>query len=891
MLTFLQLVAQSLRQKFGNDFSRIVIVTPNKRARLFLSEYLANGGGVSQPSVIWAPRYVTISELFTSLSPYQIADPIETVCRIHQLYVKFTGATISLDDFYGWGEKILADFEDADKARVDMHKLLVNLSDLKHLDRFDYIDEDMEKALQTFFRDFTVERHSAIREEFLRLWDALLPIYTELNQELCSESLTYEGALYRRVVEGLEKGSINLPPNEQTTYIFVGFNVLSRVEHDLFLYLQRMKRALFYWDYDRYYVDDNRLIEAGLFIRENLHAFPNELPAECFDNLNHIERIEYISTPTEHSGTSFLTQWVHEQLKDPTLTSPRDIAIVLCNESLLQPVIAALPEDVGPVNVTKGYPLAQTPAARIIENAFDLASRRNPSPDVTAFLTHLSEDIQQAAIQHPAPATPRIEDMQLVLNAESYFQAYTIIQRFLLIDSHGFLRVSLPTLHRLIRSVIKSSSIPLHGEPAVGIQVMGLLETRLLSPRRILILSANDANLPGNSTSSTIIPFLLREHFGMPTLRHRTSIHAYYFYRLIQRAEVASITYVAASDAGSNGELSRFLTQIEMESTHTIHHRTITNQPPPAIRPRSAVSKPDDLPSLLTYLSPSAINTYLGCPKQFYYRYVRRIHEPPRKPDVIDLPTFGSIFHRVAETIYAPAGEDKERVIDPTYLRHLLSKEGSPIIDEHILQAFAKYDAKPDTVTSTVIKRYIKRLIEMDCHHDQITILGTEYNVDHKVIVNLEDGNCFPITLRGEIDRLDRVVKDGQELTRIIDYKTGRHDEHSWTDWDELFLPSKTQKHYILQTLYYTSLMHHERPGIALAPALIFIQRTGTEDYDPYLYYNKQRISDFTPYAQEFEGRLSALIREIYDPTLTYTPTPFSEKCAKCPYVDLCASD
>lgn len=891
MLTFLQLVAQSLRQKFGNDLSRVVVITPNKRTRLFLSEYLIEGSQVSHSSVVWAPRYVTISELFTSLSPYQIADPIETVCRIHRLYVRNSGATVSLDDFYGWGEKILAEFEDADKARVDMKRLLVNLSDLKHLDRFDYIDEEMEKALQAFFHDFTVERHSAIREEFLRLWDALQPIYVGLGEELRKESLAYEGGLYRQVIEGLESGSISLPDRDETTYVFVGFNVLSRVEHDLFLYLQRMGSALFYWDYDQYYVGDNTLIEAGLFLRENLRTFPNELVPGCFDNFRNIGRIEYVSTPTEHAGTSYVTQWLREQLNDPTLTSPRDIAIVLCSETLLQPVVAALPEEAGTINVTKGYPLFQTPAARLIEKEFSQALRRNPSPVITDFLTHLSEEMQQAAMQHPAPSKPAMDDMQLVLYAESYFQAYTIIQRFLLLDKRGYLRISLSTLHRLMRSVIKSSSIPLHGEPAAGIQVMGLLETRCLSPRRILILSASEANLPGNSPGSTIIPYLLREHFGMPTLRHRTSIHAYYFYRLIQRAEIVSATYVAASDAGSNGEPSRFLTQIEMESPHTIHHLVITNQPPPAIRPRSGVSKPVDLPSLLTYLSPSAINTYLRCPKQFYYRYVRRIHEPPRKPDVIDLPTFGSIFHRIAETLYAPAEGQAERTIDPAYLRWLLSDEGSATVDDHLHRAFAHFDTKPDTVTSTVIKRYILRLIEMDSRLGRLTILGTEHSVNHDITVKLGKNHSFPVTLLGEIDRIDRIVEDGQELTRIIDYKTGRHDEHSWSQWDELFLPSKTQKHYILQTLYYALLTRHRMNGVPLTPALIFIQRAGSADYDPYLYCNKQRVTDFTPYAEEFEDRLFALIHEIFDPALTYDPTPIAEHCLSCPYADLCALD
>lgn len=885
-MTFLQQVAHSLRQRFGHDFSQVTIVCPNKRARLFLSEYLVKDSEEEPSKPIWAPSYLTISELFNSLTSIVVADPIETVCRIYRLYLEQTDAEETLDSFYGWGEKILADFDDADKNLVNVQQLFTNLADLKALDSLDYIDKRMEQAIQSFFREFSVARDSQVKQRFIQLWSALPGIYQTLNAQLKEEGMAYEGALYRSVYNELESGQLTLPdPN--MTYVMVGFNVLSEVEKRLFLYLKKEQRALFYWDYDKYYLHKGSFHEAGTFIARNLELFGNELPAESFDNFRHIQHVEYVAAPTETVQAQYMNEWLRQQLADPTVEE-REIAVVLCNESLLQSILNTIPDEVEHINVTKGFPLGQTPAASLVESYLGAHAANDKETALDVLLTTLTERLHTAALAEPAPERPTAAEMYKVLYAEAYFVMHTILQRFLRLVQGGLLPVTVGTLRSLIRQVVDQTSVPFHGEPARGVQIMGLLETRSLSPRRLLLLSTNEGKLPSKLSDNSLVPYPLRENFGMTTSRHRAAVFAYYFYRLAQRAESLTCTFNSSSDGLSCGEKSRFLTQLEMESGLPVKYLTITNQPPPPAQPLSAIVKPENLPELLKHLSPSAINCYLRCPKQFYYRHVRHIPEPPHEPDVIDPALFGTIFHRAAETLYQRSEADTHgRIITPEYLQSLVTDQGRRILQEHIRQAFHHAKANEDVVTIAIVTRYLQRLVKADAAWGcPITILGTEKDVESIFTVKAGEKE-IQVRLIGNIDRLDRINIDGTEVTRIIDYKTGSKKETSWKDWDNIFVPSPKQSYYILQTFYYALLMQEEMPNAQIAPALLFIQ-SADKSKDPFIYHEKKRILNFAEYADEFRARLQRLLEEIYNPALAFEPTPVTDHCRTCPYSELC---
>mgnify|MGYP000481448417 FL=1 len=305
METFLKQVAHDLYKKTEGDFTKVAIVFPNKRASLFFNEYMAQ----ESDRPIWSPTYVSISELFRQSSELTIADPIKLVCDLYKVFQKATGSKETLDDFYFWGEMLIADFDDADKNMADTKALFSNLKDLNELmDNYDFLEEGQKEASSQFFHNFSIDQVTELKQRFISLWDVLGDIYTEYKAQLESQSIAYEGMLYRQVIEQLDVEA--LPYH---TYVFVGFNVLNKVEHTLFKKLNEAGKALFYWDYDTFYLNKTPH-EAGEFIRRNLRDFPSELPVSCFDNLSQPKDITFIESPTENGQVRYLPQWIRENL-------------------------------------------------------------------------------------------------------------------------------------------------------------------------------------------------------------------------------------------------------------------------------------------------------------------------------------------------------------------------------------------------------------------------------------------------------------------------------------------------------------------------------------------------------------------------------------------------
>ena len=583
MKTFLQLVAQDLHSKIGNDLSRVAIVFPNKRASLFFNEHLAS----QSDHPIWSPAYVSISELFQQLSDQKLGDPIRLVCELYKIFREETKSEESLDDFYFWGELLISDFDDVDKNLVDADKLFTNLQDLKNImDDFDFLDKEQEDAIRQFFQNFSIEKHTKLKEKFISLWDKLGDIYRSYRSQLASLSIAYEGMLYRNVIEALDTNALRYDK-----YVFVGFNVLNKVETRFFSLLQEAGKALFYWDYDLFYTRlPQQRHEAGEFILRNLEKFPNELPETVFDCLRHPKKVRFISSPTENAQARYLPEWVRDTLLNKDLQEKpceeKENAVVLCNESLLLPVLHSIPSEVKNVNITMGFPLAQTPVYSFINAVVELQTTgyhsetgRYSYDTVQAVLKHpytrqislkaepLERELTKTNRFYPLPTelkqddflsllfTPRSgiraiclyiiellkevstlyrqeseqDDIFNQLYRESLFKSYTMVNRLLNLIENGELQIRIDTLKRLLSRILNAANIPFHGEPAIGMQVMGVLETRNLDFRNLIMLSLNEGQLPKSSGESSFIPYNLPKAFGMTTIEHKNAVYAYYF--------------------------------------------------------------------------------------------------------------------------------------------------------------------------------------------------------------------------------------------------------------------------------------------------------------------------------------------------------------------------
>lgn len=928
MPAFLQIVAKDLLQKFGHDLSQIVVVFPNKRASLFLNDYLSVDA--SQP--IWAPRYITINELFRSLGDTQINDPIDTICRVHQHYMQATGDMVSLDNFYGWAERLLSDFDDVDKNMADASALFQNIRDLRELERTDYLTEEQTEVLKRFFKEFNPEHQSEIRERFSRLWNALLPIYEQLNDELAAEGLAYEGAAFRRTVERLKSGAVT-PPAHVDKYVFVGFNVLDRVEWQLFSQLQQMGKALFYWDYDKYYLpsekerflsDDDRQLtpeerrfsqllwedaEAGLFLRQNLQQFPNALSEEHFDNLRHIQHIEMVAASTETMQVQSVSPWLKENLTPDA----KRTAVVLCNESLLQPLLHTLPFNVEEVNVTKGFPLNHTAAATLVERELGKMERQAQAPSTVESLKSLVKAVETTAQALVVKSDFDNERFEHILQSEAYAQMNALLNRLLLIAESGRLMVNPTTLRRIVRQIVRQSVIPFAGEPAVGLQVMGVLETRCLDFDHIIMLSVNEGVLPQKSSDNSFIPYLLRKAFGLTTPERKTAVYAYYFYRLIQRAKRLRLLYNSSSEGIVDGEKSRFLTQLMVESQLPIQHIALSSDPASLHDTPQPVEKPADLIELLKInhkkekkehvsLSPSDINSYLRCQLRFYYERVLRIQQPKPSEDEVQPNTLGTIFHTAAELIYTNLLEQRGGKGDSDYFKHLVAHP--ELLQGYIREAIEKENVKCTPLLLNIIEIFLQSLLEHDAKYPDFRIKALESY--HSMWLNLpSSAPISQVAIGGIIDRLDTIIHQGQEFLRIVDYKTGGKVEES-KDLDELFTTrGAKQKHYMLQTFIYAAILEDEferqQKGnsvphlptelsrLPIAPSLFFVHRLRKKDYSPYLQVDKDEVLDFQARFPEFRERLGELVAEILNSALPFEPnTKEIQMCNTCPYYSLC---
>ncbi len=957
MESFLKLVAADLYKHTEGNLAHTAVVFPNKRAGLFFNEYLAQ----ESESPIWSPAYVSISELFRSLSPWEVGDPVKLVCELYKIFRRETQSTETLDDFYFWGEMLISDFDDADKNKVDTDELFSNLQDLRNImDDYTFIDDEQEEAIRQFFQNFSIERRTALKERFISLWDVLGNIYKGFRESLASQNIAYEGMMYRHVIEHLDVDKL---PYEK--YVFVGFNVLNKVEHTLFTQLKDAGKAVFYWDYDEFYMKENRQAvthEAGEFIRRNLRDFPSPLSGELFKNLSKPKEVHYIASSTENAQARYLPQWIRNNLTTPE----KETAVVLCNEALLQPVLHSLPAEVKHVNITMGFPLSQTPVYSFLitllelhTHGFNFKSGRYTFQSVVTLLKHpytrqltgqaellekeltrnnrfyplpgelgkdefltrlftplsgnlnlcirLSETLQQVAGIYQAN-TSGTEDTDAFnqLYRESLFKAYTTINRFRTLIEEDELTVQSETFRRLLVKVLSTTNIPFHGEPAIGMQVMGVLETRNLDFRHLVLLSVNEGQLPKSGGDSSFIPYNLRKAFGMTTIEHKIAVYAYYFYRLLQRAERITLMYNTSSDGLNRGEWSRFMLQFLIEWPHPITRQFLeAGQSPQGTSPITVEKTPDVMRRMQSLFdvranpkakfSPSALNYYLDCPLKFYYRYVAGLSAPDEVSAEIDSATFGSIFHYAAEHIYKDL-TTHGKVINKEALETLLRNEVK--LQDYVDTAFKKLffnvpqNEKPEyngvqLINSAVIARYLKQLLQNDLRYAPFTFIASEMEVDEPIDIQTPKG-VIKSRIGGIIDRMDS--KDG--TLRIVDYKTGG-DADTPPHVESLFIPDKKRSNYVFQTFLYAAIMCRKQPTMKIAPALLYIHRAATETYSLVIQMGeprkpKEAVEDFSKYEKEYRERLQGLLEEIFNPEKSFTQTEIIEKCTYCDFKALC---
>lgn len=953
--SFLQLVAVDLYRKYGGDMSDVAVIFPNNRARLFFSEaFFAEGGG----KPLWSPAYLSISELFVSESNMALADSLKLICELYKVYCKETGSKESFDEFYFWGEILLSDFDDVDKNSVDAHKLFINVEDWEALDAHTaHLDDEQLEALRRFFHHFTPENRSELKRRFRSIWDCLGLIYQHFREQLVKQGLAYEGMMYRGVVERLlTEGTSSL---KYKKYVFVGFNVLNKVEQMFFELLQRADKALFYWDYDRYYLD-RQSHEAAFFLRRNLEKFPNQLLPDCFDNFARIpKKITFVASSTENAQARYLPVWVNSLKEQGTFDVARS-AVVLCNETLLLPVLHAIPDEIGEINVTMGFPMIQTPLYSLIVALLELQTQgyivqskqykyglvvpilkhafvQMMTPEAAKLNNWLTENnrfsptleelhrnevlkllftpidgceqladylLRVFALIARKYAEKNVNEEQDNLYSESLFRAYTLVNRLKGLIHTEELVLRMTTFNRLLQRMLSKAAVPFNGEPVRGLQIMGVLETRNLDFDNLMLCSVNEQQLPKGGNENSFIPYLLRKAFGMTTIEQKNALFSYYFFRLLQRASHITLLYNTSSDGVNQGEQSRFLLQLLLESPFEIVRKEIHNavkpMPDTAIR---IMKTPEMIETMLrrystqnperSYLSPSALNVYIDCSLKFYLRHYLRLAAKEEVSEEIDNASFGTIFHKTAELLYDSLNERGRNVnaegID-YYLESPLKIEA--LIDRAFNTEFFKREPNCkieysgiQAVNRKVIYDFIVHLLQIDRQYAPFRMVAMEEKVSGIIPVAV-DGVTHEIVLGGKVDRQD--WKEG--ILRIIDYKTGGQLNVSANNLDNLFDSlSEHRPSYLFQVFLYSILKYRSITvsGI-IKPMILYIHKVGKGMDKQIIKLGGEEITDISMIEADFLERLNGLLQTLFDVNIPFVQTENRKSCEYCEFKKIC---
>ena len=830
MVPFLKQVAAHYF-KGGGHGSPLCFIFPNRRSMVFFRKYLSEVVAESSDVPVKAPGMFTINDFFQKVHGGRCADRVTLLLELYGCYKSLNPKAESLDEFIFWGDVILGDFNDVDKYLADPSMLYANVADFKSMqDTFEYLTGTQRAAIENFVRHFndrsgrlTVDLGSDspnVKERFLQIWNILYPLYRDFRKSLEAKGLAYEGMVYRELAERLQdepvadilKGVFH----RDTGYVFVGLNALNECEKTLMRKMRDSGAAQFCWDYSGNMIRDSRN-KSSFFMSENVREFPQSFQPD--PEGVEVPSFKVVSVPSSIGQVKLLPDIIG--------SSPEDTAIVLPDESLLMPLLNTIPPEIEDINVTMGYPMSASAfygmmkgicamllharkrgdgwcfyyrqvrslfSNSIFRKAMGLegeAAVRRIRQEAKLFIPEqdlrgcrlfelvfrpVIRDLQAAdrdqidsfaayqmeLISHVAPTLK--DDTSLAVELEFAREYYRAVNRL-----RGFgLAVQPLTYVRILEQLIGAVSVPFRGEPLKGLQVMGPLETRALDFRNIVLMSANEGIFPKKSVSSSFIPPELRKGFGLPTYEFQDAVWAYYFYRMITRAENVWILYDSRTEGMKTGEESRYIKQLEYHFRIPLC-RYAADARARSVQEEGEISKTEqDVESIrASELSATSLQNYMACPAKFYYSSVRGLVAEEEVAESMDAAMIGTVYHGVMQYMY----QVPDRVVTADYVRGWLGRRPeirSKVVELMLEQLRDVELAGRNLVVCDVIVKYVLKTLERDLEVmslrgvDRFRIEGLEIRLRARV------GN---FRFKGYIDRLDSFA-DGE--VRVVDYKTGK---------------------------------------------------------------------------------------------------------------------
>ncbi|MCB0382000.1 MAG: PD-(D/E)XK nuclease family protein [Psychroserpens sp.] len=915
MVSFISDVVLDLQKK-NVDFSKLTFVLPSKRAGVFLKSQIST----HLNKTIFAPHILSIEEFVETLSDLKYANNTELLFEFYKVYIEHTpkDQIEPFDTFSKWAQILIQDFNEIDRYLVPPNKI------------FDYLNAIKEIELQHWSLD---ENPSTYIKNYLSFWKRLKLFYEELNHHLIKNKKGYQGLVYREAIENLEQFIVS-KTNEQ--FVFVGFNALNKAEEIIIQELLQQNIASIYWDIDTKFVED-KIHDAGLFIREHKAQW-KYFKKENFNWLSNYytkaKTINCIGTPKNIGQIKYVGELLSNLKKQNR--SFEHTAIVLGDESLLIPLLNSIPEGIGAINITMGLPLNSIPMASLFEELFKLHKSDSLNlyyKDIISILSnqfikplfktdqiHISDqiinDIQQNNISYLsidklktlAHSKSELIDLlfgswqnnseialkkcsSLILEikksldqnknenllALEYLYRFNVVFNELNTLNHTYSYVnSISVLFGLYKELLKSETLDFKGEPLKGLQIMGMLESRVLDFETVIMTSVNEGILPAGKSNNSFIPFDVKLENKMPTYKEKDAVYTYHFYRLLQRADEIYIVYNTEPDVLNGGEKSRFITQLEIDDTHEINHHVVSPKVPINHQNLIEVSKSQDVISRLKQFSksgfsPSSLTNYIRNPIAFYYEKVLGIKQYEDVEENVALNTLGTIIHNTLEDFYKPL----EGHVLTTEIISDMELKIDATVEQHFKTEYKEGDISKgkNLIIYEIAKHYIASFLKLEkkAIKDGNTIKILAIETKNEVPIHIE-GLDFPILLTGKVDRVDTY----NDVVRIIDYKSGRVDQNKVeiVNWEDLTTDYiKYSKSF--QILMYAYMMHKDgKISLPVEAGIISFKKLSSG----FIKFGKKEtqgtrtkdslINENTLLA--FETELKKLIYEICNPAINF---------------------
>lgn len=950
------------------ELPQTTFIFPNRRAGLFFKRELLK----YCQKVIFSPCVTDINSFAQSQSPLRKANDIQLLLMLYQSYVhvrsQHTDKVESLDAFIPFGLNLLADFNEIDKNLVDVESLFANISDLKKInDQSQFFSQEQIDALRTFWGNFqqNESENLSFKQEFISLWDDLLAIYTHFTETLLNQNLAYEGLIYRNVIN-------NLIVEDSRLYCFIGFNHLTPSEYKILKFYQQAGVADFYFDYPTTYSQQSPLANSvAKYYKQNLKEFPSRYNYTQPTEQNE-PNITIHSTPSASNQINIAASLLNN--KDITTNNT---AILLADESLMPSLIQQIPNNITKINITMGYPLYLTPIATLINHILSLqVESKSTQKEVTIYHKPLLNILSHSTIQAIYPTSSseiinhitrgnyiRINQEQLhaIINSIKtddnekqffidLFSTHTTTDKLLnyLVDIITKLltqtkQILIPTdiefLHQycliinqlsslikdyeseltpsslqlLLNRLANSLKVQFKGEPVEGMQIMGLLESRLLDFKNIILIGFNDSKIPGNKSVNSVIPYNLRRAHNLPTQEVTDAIQAYNFYRTLYYTQNLHLIYDSRSE-GAQNEISRYYYQIKYLINLPLKYKNYTiqtNETELAIEQSEANCQLDEFSIAklkASNLSASKLKDYIACPLRFYFSAILGIKQPNQINELGEPSLLGRIYHAAMELYYNRLEKNN---LPPTPLKP--AELNNLIIDA--FEEESKKTKKP--INTSGFNSLIFNLVSQFVGN---TILFDIERYKTQPFANVKSEVFFKTQIEGLnfVAYIDRIDVSSDNIVNIIDYKTTNNKTTKKINIVELFNSPFSAYHEIFQVLLYCYIYKQQNPNAIVRPILYKIQSLKSQkDIQPITLFvpNQLRsstlpsldtdlsslmdikdceeisVTSYDKIEVAFEWLLQKTLRNIINTNTLFTINPLDKKgnaCTYCQFKNLC---